>query len=73
MAVHVVVGGKVASGRHAVARQSVRSVVTRVPTSRTIPDEVESVGARSAVRRDLLSLDKNNANAVARHIVMLVG
>lgn len=35
VAVHVVVVGKVASGRHAVARQSVRSVVTRVPTSRT--------------------------------------
>lgn len=35
VAAHVVVVGKVASGRHAVARQSVRSVVTRVPTSRT--------------------------------------
>ncbi len=35
VAVHVVVVGKVASGRHAVARQSVNSVVTRVPTSRT--------------------------------------
>lgn len=35
VAIHVVVVGKVASGRHAVARQSVRSVVTRVPTSRT--------------------------------------
>ncbi|BDC72701.1 hypothetical protein A6I89_13900 [Prescottella equi] len=35
VAVHVVVVGKVASGRHAVARQSVSSVVTRVPTSRT--------------------------------------
>lgn len=35
VAVHVVVVGKVASGRHAVATQSVNSVVTRVPTSRT--------------------------------------
>lgn len=35
VAARVVVVAKVASGRHAVARQSVSSVVTRVPTSRT--------------------------------------
>ncbi|RVW03686.1 hypothetical protein EF834_08270 [Rhodococcus spongiicola] len=35
-----------------------------------IPEDVEAGELDSAVRRDLLSLDKNNANAVARHLVM---
>ncbi|MBM4522988.1 hypothetical protein GS500_09750 [Rhodococcus hoagii] len=40
------------------------------PDEPDIPDEVEASELDPAVRRDLLSLDKNNANAVARHLVM---
>lgn len=35
-----------------------------------MPDDVEAGELDSAVRRDLLSLDKNNAETVARHLVM---
>lgn len=40
------------------------------PDEPDIPDEVEAGELEPAVRRDLLSLDKNNANTVARHLVM---
>ncbi|WP_433604349.1 hypothetical protein [Prescottella agglutinans] len=40
------------------------------PDEPDIPDEVEAGELDPAVRRDLLSLDKNNANTVARHLVM---
>ncbi|NKS38878.1 hypothetical protein GS488_24805 [Rhodococcus hoagii] len=40
------------------------------PDEPDILDEVEASELDPAVRRDLLSLDKNNANAVARHLVM---
>jgi tetratricopeptide (TPR) repeat protein len=35
-----------------------------------LPDDVQASDLDGAVRRDLLSLDKNNAEAVARHLVM---
>lgn len=40
------------------------------PEEPDLPDEVEAGQLDQAVRRDLLSLDKNNATAVARHMVM---
>lgn len=40
------------------------------PDEPDLPDEVEASQLDQAVRRDLLSLDKNNATAVARHMVM---
>ncbi|WP_084424034.1 hypothetical protein [Rhodococcus kyotonensis] len=40
------------------------------PDEPDLPDEVEPGELDPAVRRDLLSLDKNNASAVARHLVM---
>ncbi|AJW38872.1 TPR-repeat-containing protein [Rhodococcus sp. B7740] len=40
------------------------------PDEPDLPDEVEAGQLEPAVRRDLLSLDKNNATAVARHLVM---
>lgn len=40
------------------------------PDEPDLPDEVEAGQLDQAVRRDLLSLDKNNATAVARHLVM---
>lgn len=40
------------------------------PDEPDLPDEVEPGDLDSTVRRDLLSLDKNNAAAVARHLVM---
>lgn len=40
------------------------------PDEPDLPDELEAGELDSAVRRDLLSLDKNNANTVARHLVM---
>ncbi|MFD4367405.1 hypothetical protein [Rhodococcus sp. NPDC058521] len=40
------------------------------PDEPDLPDDVEPGALDSAVRRDLLSLDKNNAAAVARHLVM---
>ena len=35
-----------------------------------LPDDVQAADLDPAVRRDLLGLDKNNAEAVARHLVM---
>ncbi|WP_416382377.1 hypothetical protein [Nocardia transvalensis] len=40
------------------------------PDEPPLPDDVEAADLDSAVRRDLLSLDKNNAETVARHLVM---
>nr|WP_296780270.1 hypothetical protein [Rhodococcus sp. (in: high G+C Gram-positive bacteria)] len=40
------------------------------PEEPDLPDELEASELEPAVRRDLLSLDKNNATAVARHLVM---
>ncbi|WP_072801491.1 hypothetical protein [Rhodococcoides yunnanense] len=40
------------------------------PDEPDLPDDVEAGQLEPAVRRDLLSLDKNNATAVARHLVM---
>lgn len=40
------------------------------PVEPDLPEEVEAGQLDPAVRRDLLSLDKNNAAAVARHMVM---
>lgn len=40
------------------------------PDEPDLPDELEAGELEPAVRRDLLSLDKNNASAVARHLVM---
>ncbi|MGB7238203.1 MAG: hypothetical protein WBD41_19785, partial [Rhodococcus sp. (in: high G+C Gram-positive bacteria)] len=40
------------------------------PDEPDLPDELEASELDPAVRRDLLSLDKNNATAVARHLVM---
>ena len=40
------------------------------PDEPDLPDEIEAGQLDQAVRRDLLSLDKNNATAVARHMVM---
>ncbi|MFC4604677.1 hypothetical protein [Rhodococcus kronopolitis] len=40
------------------------------PEEPDLPDEVEAGELDPEVRRDLLSLDKSNANAVARHLVM---
>ncbi|MGA4790029.1 hypothetical protein ACWDXV_26925 [Nocardia nova] len=40
------------------------------PDEPALPDDVQASDLDGAVRRDLLSLDKNNAEAVARHLVM---
>ncbi|MDJ0112020.1 hypothetical protein QM646_36615, partial [Rhodococcus erythropolis] len=40
------------------------------PDEPDLPDNVEPTELDPAVRRDLLSLDKDNANTVARHLVM---
>ncbi|MFC9790720.1 tetratricopeptide repeat protein [Rhodococcus sp. NPDC127528] len=40
------------------------------PEEPDLPEEVQAGELDPAVRRDLLSLDKANANAVARHLVM---
>ncbi len=40
------------------------------PEEPALPDDVEAGELDPAVRRDLLSLDKNNAETVARHLVM---
>ncbi|MDI9918723.1 hypothetical protein [Rhodococcus sp. IEGM 1379] len=40
------------------------------PDEPDLPDDVEPTELDPAVRRDLLSLDKDNANTVARHLVM---
>ena len=40
------------------------------PEEPDLPDNVVASDLDPAVRRDLLSLDKNNADAVARHLVM---
>lgn len=40
------------------------------PEEPDLPDEVQAGDLDSTVRRDLLSLDKSNAEAVARHLVM---
>ena len=40
------------------------------PDEPDIPEDLEASELDPAVRRDLLSLDKNNANTVARHLVM---
>ncbi|WP_084489368.1 tetratricopeptide repeat protein, partial [Nocardia niwae] len=42
------------------------------PEEPDLPDEVQATDLDSAVRRDLLSLDKGNAETVARHLVMAV-
>jgi hypothetical protein len=40
------------------------------PEEPDLPEDVQAGELDPAVRRDLLSLDKSNANAVARHLVM---
>lgn len=40
------------------------------PEEPDLPDEVQASDLDPTVRRDLLSLDKSNAEAVARHLVM---
>ncbi|QOV96896.1 hypothetical protein INP59_12840 [Rhodococcus pyridinivorans] len=40
------------------------------PDEPDIPDDVEASELDPTIRRDLLSLDKSNANSVARHLVM---
>ncbi|NKY54112.1 hypothetical protein [Nocardia vermiculata] len=40
------------------------------PDEPALPEEVQASDLEGAVRRDLLSLDKNNAETVARHLVM---
>ncbi|MFE5464352.1 hypothetical protein [Nocardia sp. NPDC056564] len=40
------------------------------PEEPDLPDDVQPADLDPAVRRDLLSLDKSNAEAVARHLVM---
>lgn len=40
------------------------------PDEPDLPDEVEASELDPTIRRDLLSLDKSNANSVARHLVM---
>ncbi|WP_228800599.1 tetratricopeptide repeat protein [Nocardia farcinica] len=42
------------------------------PEEPDLPDDVEASDLDPAVRRDLLSLDKGNAETVARHLVMAV-
>ncbi|WP_327114939.1 hypothetical protein OHB12_00025 [Nocardia sp. NBC_01730] len=42
------------------------------PEEPDLPDDVEPADLDPAVRRDLLSLDKGNAETVARHLVMAV-
>ncbi|WP_157172553.1 tetratricopeptide repeat protein, partial [Nocardia pneumoniae] len=42
------------------------------PEEPDLPDEVQATDLDPAVRRDLLSLDKGNAETVARHLVMAV-
>lgn len=42
------------------------------PEEPDLPDEVQAADLDTAVRRDLLSLDKGNAETVARHLVMAV-
>ncbi len=41
------------------------------PDEPTLPDDVQASDLEPAVRRDLLSLDKSNAESVARHLVMV--
>ncbi|MFF0279332.1 hypothetical protein ACFYSW_03375 [Rhodococcus aetherivorans] len=40
------------------------------PDEPDLPEDVEASDLDPTIRRDLLSLDKSNANAVARHLVM---
>ncbi|WP_157978995.1 MULTISPECIES: hypothetical protein [Nocardia] len=42
------------------------------PEEPDLPDDIQASDLDPAVRRDLLSLDKTNAEAVARHLVMAV-
>ncbi|MFR9752544.1 hypothetical protein ACL02S_16120 [Nocardia sp. 004] len=42
------------------------------PEEPDLPEEVQATDLDSVVRRDLLSLDKGNAETVARHLVMAV-
>ncbi|MFD6105835.1 hypothetical protein ACFWFQ_24555 [Nocardia salmonicida] len=42
------------------------------PEEPDLPEDVQASDLDPAVRRDLLSLDKNNADSVARHMVMAV-
>ncbi|WP_454197582.1 tetratricopeptide repeat protein [Nocardia sp. Marseille-Q1738] len=42
------------------------------PEEPDLPDDVQAADLDPAVRRDLLSLDKGNAETVARHLVMAV-
>lgn len=42
------------------------------PEEPDLPDDVQASDLDTAVRRDLLSLDKGNAETVARHLVMAV-
>ncbi|MFG1797536.1 tetratricopeptide repeat protein [Nocardia sp. NPDC049149] len=42
------------------------------PEEPDLPDDVQAADLDPTVRRDLLSLDKTNAEAVARHLVMAV-
>ncbi|MGV9673536.1 HAD-IIA family hydrolase [Gordonia sp. NPDC003504] len=48
-----------------------RSVPSDRPAEPAIPDEVSASDLDSETRRDLLTLDKSNAEAVARHLVMV--
>lgn len=40
------------------------------PEEPDLPDDIQAGDLDTSIRRDLLSLDKNNADAVARHLVM---
>ncbi|MBH0781187.1 tetratricopeptide repeat protein [Nocardia bovistercoris] len=59
-------GGEGAKGGRSLDRRPAR------PEEPDLPDEVQASDLDSTVRRDLLSLDKGNAETVARHMVMAV-
>ncbi|WP_280427402.1 tetratricopeptide repeat protein [Nocardia brasiliensis] len=57
-------GARVGGGDRSQDRRAPR------PEEPDLPDDVQAADLEPAVRRDLLSLDKSNAEAVARHLVM---
>ncbi|WP_428847147.1 tetratricopeptide repeat protein [Nocardia arthritidis] len=57
-------GGEGARGGRSLDRRPPR------PEEPDLPDDVQATELDMAVRRDLLSLDKSNAETVARHLVM---
>ncbi|MFE3727169.1 hypothetical protein, partial [Nocardia sp. NPDC059154] len=57
-------GARVSGGRPGERR-------TGRPDEPNLPDDVQASDLEPAVRRDLLSLDKGNAESVARHLVMV--